>query len=138
MIGARRHSKYYEKYGLPSEARQIFKSRKNMRFSASKLRQKLERIEIDRSDGDGQARLMRADEEQSRASLSSRLGIPITRRLSDNDRQTGRPSVWDRLGATPDEGKIVRRTVEVGAKRFRITSRFSRSGNRPRRSRNSF
>lgn len=119
MLGARKHSHYYEKYGLPDEVSKVSKFRKIKR----KVREKFFSDDIIKAHRDDAERHMRADEEQSKASLSDRLGIPTTRRLSDNYR----PSVWDRLGGSGNEGKIVERTIDVGPKRFRITSRFSRS-----------
>lgn len=134
MPGARKHSQFYQKYGVPggdeSSRLSSFKHKRTPRVhnanNTYKMRNNLERMLYVSPSSHGVPMKMRADEEEHRKrSLADRIDVPVSRRISFGGNK--RPSVWDRLDSGREELRVTSRSVEVGRKRLRVVSRVSNS-----------
>lgn len=145
MPGARKHSVFYEKYGVPDPKERSEKVKEAPRISVSnsKLRRNISRtirnnelIEVKNVPVNMK---MRADEEEERSHhhLDERLGSNVHRRVG-GFKHKSKGSVWDRLQTSNSRGNNNNnnsnnnhrnnRTVRVSNQGLRVFSRLSKPG----------
>ncbi|XP_015793592.1 nuclear cap-binding protein subunit 3 [Tetranychus urticae] len=143
MPGARKHSKFYEKYGVPDpkERSEKVKEAPRITISNDKLRRNISRtiendeiVEVAIKSTNISPSLnmrMKADLERGFKDLSSRLKGNLRRRIGGDKRPRG--SVWDRIQTT-DSRTFNRnsRTVKVSNSGLRVFSRLGKPGRRER------